>query len=91
MNDGQHLIFDDPDDIKRCLNCKRPTCPGTCSKIRGHNVRRRRPGTWYRLNEFMALYDLGLSDEAIAERMGMSAGSIANRRRMLKLKENGGV
>lgn len=75
-------VNDSLEKIDKCLNCKRTFC-NNCLGADGGRKRINR-------EEFMQLYEMGLSDQRIAVELSAGKRTVENYRRALRLKINKG-
>lgn len=76
---------DSPQVIAVCLSCERSFCPGECGRTRTATLRRR---SWEREQEFLDLYQQGLSDPQIAAAMGLAVTTVYTHRMRRDLPAN---
>lgn len=71
---------DSYEDIQKCLRCKFPTCVNCLSESNQISAKTRT-----RLDRVQELWDLGMTDRAIASSMKLSPTHVARLRRMIGL------
>lgn len=78
------FLYDDPEVIKLCLNCSKRECNNCLSKNGGTKQEYHRGKIDH--DKFMKLYDLCMTDEAMAIKLGVDKSTVRNHRKRYGLE-----